>query len=212
MNKLYFGLSLFLFLSIRSAAQEEGLYQFTHSYFRSDPFQSQFSHFMEHLMKDPGITGKKIRLRSDTSLFYFYGTYTNYNPFFFKPKRVEVILEEMPFRYEDSLQAHDTILVYQLIAYGEDSEKGLKEIKREFEKMHRQYKRRFFDSNYKEFEQNNTVIGGIHNYFVPLHGLSPLSVAWGRLDDSGDPVLNIVLRIKTSENQAVLPVPLYNSK
>ncbi|MGN6291404.1 MAG: hypothetical protein ACTHMV_01570 [Chitinophagaceae bacterium] len=210
MNKLYFGLSLFLFLSIQSAAQEEGLYQFTRSYFRSDPFQGPFSRFIEHLMKDPDITGKKKRLRSDSTLFFFYGTYTNYNPFFFKPKQVEVLLEEMPFQHTDSLRAQDTILVYQLIAYGEDSEKGLKEIKREFEKIHRQYKRRFFDSNYKEFEENNTVIGGMHNYFVPLYGLSPLSVAWGKVDNSDAPVLNIILRIKTNENETVLPVPLYN--
>jgi len=212
MNKLYFGLSLFLLLSIRSAAQEEGLYQFTHNYFRSDPFQSEFSRFMEHLMKDPGITEKKIRLRTDTSLFYFYGAYTNYNPFFFKPKRVEVLLEEMPFQYTDSLPAEDTILVYQLIAYGENNEKGLKEIKKEFEKIHSKYKRRFFDSNYKEFTQNTAVTGGMHNYFVPLHGLSPLSIVWGKLDDSDTPVLNIILRIKTDENQTVLPAPLYNTK
>ncbi len=212
MNKLYFTLSLFLFLSVRAAAQQEGLYQFAHSYFRSDPFQGQFSRFMEHLMKDPGITEKRTRLRSDTSLFYFFGVYSNYNPFFFKPKRMEVLLEEMPVQYVDSLPPQDTILVYQLVAYGENSEKGLKEIKKEFEKIHRQYKRRFFDSNYHEFKENAAVTGAMYNYFVPLHGLSPLTIAWGKLEGPDAPILNITLRMKTSENMTVLPVPLYHAK
>lgn len=212
MNKLYFTLGLFFFLSVRTVAQEEGLLQFAHSYFRSDPFQGQFSRFMEHLMKDPGITEKSVRLRSDTALFYFFGVYSSYNPFFFKPKRMEVLLEEMPFQLADSLPPQDTILVYQLVAYGENSEKGLKEIRKEFEKIHRQYKRRFYDSNYKEFKANTSVTGEMYNYFVPFHGLSPLSIAWGKLESSDAPILNITLRIKTKGNMTVLPVPLYNTK
>jgi hypothetical protein len=210
MKKLYFTLALFFLFNFRADAQLEGLYQFTHSYFRSDPFQSPFSVFMEHLMKDPGISGKEKRLRSDTALFYFYGVYSQYNPFFFKPVRLEVLLEEVPFQYSDSLPAQDTLLVYQLVAYGKRGEEGQKEIKKEFEKIHRRYKGQFFDSNYKEFKQNDTIAGAMHNYFTPLNILSPLSIAWGNMEGTGEPVLNITLRFKTSQNRTILPAPLYN--
>lgn len=208
MKKFYFTLGLFICLSLPAASQEE-LYQFTHAYFRSDPFNGEFSSFLDHLLKDPTIKEKKMRLRTDTSLFYFYGWYTNYNPFFFRPARVEVSLEEVPVQYVDSLPG-DTLLIYQLTAYAEPGEKGLKEVIKEFEKIHRKYNRRFFDSNYKEFDKNSNLTGAIHNYFVAFHGLAPLSVAWGNTERGKEPALNITLRMKTSENRTVLPVPLYH--
>lgn len=209
MNKLYFTLALFLLLNFRADAQLEGLYQFSHNYFRSDPFQGQFSTFMEHLMKDPGISNKEKRLRSDTALFYFYGIYTQFNPFFFKPSRVEVLLEELPFKYSDSLPARDTMLVYQLIAYGKKGESE-KEIKKEFEKIHRRSKGQFASSNYREFKENNTVTGAVHNYFTTLSVVAPVSIVWGAVESTGEPVLSIVLRFRTSENMAVLPTAAFH--
>jgi len=210
MNKFYFIALLSIGISLKASAQFEGLQLFTHTYFRSDPFLGQFSAFMNHLTKDPAIEDKQIKLRTDTSFFSFTGLFTKYNPFSFKPAKLEISLEEMPVHYSDSLPVGDTLLIYQLTAYAEASENGEKEIKKEFEKINRRYAKRFFDSNYKEFKQEGVVSGGMHNYFVPMHGVAPLSVTWGILAGTKQPVLNITIRMKTSDNYAVLPVPLYN--
>lgn len=211
MKKFYIILLFSVGLSASASAQFEGLYQFTHSYFRSDPFLGQFSAFMQHLMKDQSITIKQTKLRTDSTLFSFSGIYENFNPFFFKPGKVQIMLKETPVQYSDSLPVADTILVYQLTAFAEISDKGKKDVQNEFEKIHRNYKRRFFDFNFSEFKDDNSkVIGAMHNYFVPMHGLAPVTVSWGIEDNTRQPVLMITLRLKTTDNLPALPVPLYN--
>ncbi|MET0392549.1 MAG: hypothetical protein ABW019_05385 [Chitinophagaceae bacterium] len=180
------------------------LLKFSKNYFRSDPFAGEFSGFLKHLLNDPGITGRVVRKKTDTSLYVVHGIYTSYNPFFFKPKRVEVMLEETPVEYNDSLHTTDTIFTYQLMAYADDNGDGRREIIKEFEKIHRQVNRQL-ESNYKEVKEGTAVTAAVHNYFMPLYFLSPLSLAWGRLDTKQELVLNITLRIKVRANQTVLP-------
>ena len=200
---------LFILFFDNASFSQEGLYQFSKSYFRSDPLVGSFSGFLKHLMNDPAIKNKQIQQRTDSTLFYFFGVYTSYNPFFFKAKRVEILLEETPIKYVDSLPA-DTILVYQLLAYT-DGSRGQQEVKKEFEKIHRQYNKRFADSNYRNLETGEKITGGLHNYFVSFAGLAPVSTIWGLLKETNEYVLNITLRIKSKENRTVLPVMFYNN-
>ncbi|WP_276501293.1 hypothetical protein [Terrimonas pollutisoli] len=188
---------------------QDGLFQFSKSYFRSDPFAGNFSDFIKHLLNDPAIQNKQVLHRTDTSLFYFFGAYKNYNPFFFKPRYIEVRLLESPIQYADSLPT-DTILIYQLTAYAEPGDVGKQEVKKEFEKIHRQINKRFYTSSYKELKTGTTITGGVHNYFVGFASLAPVSVLWAVLDETNEPVLNIILRMKSSNNQAVLATSLDN--
>ncbi len=110
---------LFVFIvcfSFNSSFAQEGLLEFSKSYFRSDPLSGEFSNFLNHLLNDPSLQDKQIQKRTDTSLFYFSGIYKKYDRFFFKPKRVEIILQEQSIKYIDSLLP-DTLFIYQLIAY-----------------------------------------------------------------------------------------------
>ncbi len=91
----------------------------------------------------------------------------------------------------------------------EGNEKGEQEVKKEFEKIHRQFNKKFYNSNFQDLKIGNEIKGGVHNYFVGATGIAPVSVAWGKLKDN-EFVLNIILRIKTKENIAVLPATLYN--
>src|SRR3990170_3474040 len=197
--KKYFLNVFFILFFYNASFSQEGLYQFSKSYFRSDPLIGSFSGFLKHLMNDPAITNKRIRQRTDSTFFYFFGVYNNYNPFFFKPKRVEILLEETSIKYIDSLPA-DTILVYQLLAYT-DGSKGKQEVKKEFEKIHRQYNKKFDDSNYQDLKTGEDTTGGLHNYFVSFAGIAPVSTLWGILKDTNEYILNIIFRIKSSENR-----------
>lgn len=211
MKKLYLFIFLIAGFITTASAQYEGLQQFTRSYFRSDPLLGQFSAFLAHLNKDPAITNKKINLKTDTSLYQFQGLYEKYNPFSFKTGKIEIWLSETPVQYTDSLPPNDTVLIYQLIAYADSSYTGSrqKEVKKEFDKIHRKYARRFFDSNYNELKENGVLVGEYHNYFVPMHGMAPLTVAWGLLGKEKRAGMVITFRMKTSDNMAVLPEPLY---
>jgi hypothetical protein len=206
MRKILLSFFIVSFSSSFSFAQD-GLRQFSKSYYRSDPFIGEFSDFLNHLINDPLLREKEMQKRTDTSLFYFSGIYTNYNPFFFKPKKIELLLQETSVNYTDSLP-HDTIFIYQLLAYADSNDKGQQAVKKEFEKIHRVFNKRFYKSNYQNLKTGEVITGGLHNYFVSYSGLAPVSVAWGKLEN--DFVLNISLRIKYNANRAVLPASFYN--
>lgn len=206
MRKILLSLFIISFYFTPSFAQE-GLYQFSKSYYRSDPFIGSFSGFLNHLLNDPSLQEKEIQKRTDSSLFYFSGIYKNHNPFFFKPKKIQILLQEVSVQYADSL-VRDTIFVYQLLAYADGTEKSQQEVKREFEKIHRVFNKRFYNSNYQDLKTGETIAGGIHNYFVAYSALAPVTIIWTKLDNEF--VLNISLRMKASENRAVLAASLYN--
>ena len=190
-------------------SQVEGLLQFTASYFRPDPFKTSFSSFVKQLMQDPGISQKSIRPRTDTSLFSFSGVYDRYNPFFFKPVRVEVSLLETAIQYSDSLPLSDTIFLYQVRAFADSGRVGLQEVQKEADKINRQYGRKFYQKNTQELGGEQPW-GVLTNYFISYYGLAPLSVVWARPQDGEGAMLALVLRIKMSENEAVLVAPLDN--
>lgn len=190
----------------------QGLYKFADEYFRSDPFKGQFSDFLKHLINDPDITDKEILKKTDTSFYTFYGTYKTYNPFFIKPKRIEILLQEISVGYGDTAKAVDTIFQYQLLAYFNNDKKGREDLKKEFDKIHRQTQRKFFDNSYKEMTRGNEITGGFHNYFVPYYGLAPATVLWSEAKEKQELVLNLTLRFKKEGNESILPMPFYRTK
>lgn len=183
---------------------QDALMELSKKYFRSDPFSGTFSGFLDHLLNDPAIVNKQTRQRTDTSLFYFSGIYTRFNPFFFKPARVEVTLAQLPVQ-SGSMPA-DTVLVYQLMAFADSSQRGQAEVRQEFEKIHRQFRRKF----YKSLSQELQPPGEIRHYFVGYTRLSPVTLAWGKLEHEF--VISLVLRIKQQNNQALLPAAFYDSQ
>ena len=187
-----------------------GLRSFTKNYFRSDPLYGSFSGFLTHLINDPDIDNKIIRKKTDTSFYHFSGVYKKNNPFGFIPKQIKILLEETSIDYDDSLHTTDTIFVYQMIAYVNDDNKSVREIKKEFDKIHRQYNRRFYETKYLDQKKEDEITMAAYHFFVITNWIAPLTVAWGKLESSHEVVLNITLRIKMSANKAVLPAPIFN--
>jgi len=200
MRKILLSLFCIPILSALSFAQE-GLFQFSKSYFRPNPFVGSFSSFIVQLLNDPSLLEKESQKRTDTSLFYFSGTYKNYNPFFFKPKQVKIVLHQASVNYGDSL-ATDTIFIYQLLAYADNTEKNQQDIKKEFEKIHRIYHKKFYDSNYKDLKDGANISGALHNYFVAYSALAPLTITWATPEN--ELVLSLILRFTASENRAIV--------
>ncbi|HEY6503322.1 MAG TPA: hypothetical protein VIZ28_05050, partial [Chitinophagaceae bacterium] len=179
----------------------------SHSYFRSDPFENEFSSFLKQLLSDPALTDKIIEKRTDTSLFFFQGTYNKYNPFFFKPKKVVVVLTEIPVEL-DSLKT-DTIYSYQLLAYNNDSKEGIEEVKKEFEKIYRRYKGSFKNTSHSENLSGNGLPSVTYNFFDPYYAVAPFAISWAGPNADKEICLILTIRMNTKDNKATLPVPLY---
>lgn len=200
-------LLLFLFLICISSQAQEAVFKIAKSYFRSDPFRGEFSAFMSHLLNDPTLTDKKIEKKTDSSLFYFEGTYNspNYNPFFFSPKRIQVILTEMEVKLDSALT--DTIFAYQLLAYANDSKEGKEEITREFEKIVKHGKASFARSKETHNPSEVKYSGSTWNYFDNAHAVSPFAVSLFGPDENKEMCLVLTLRMDTYNNMAMLAAP-----
>lgn len=205
MRKFY--LVFFILLICSTSFSQSSAFKITKEYFRSDPFQNEFSSFLKHLLNDPSLTNKVLEKRTDTSLFYFQGTYSSHNPFFFKPERVEVVLTESVVE-QDSLII-DTIYIYQLFAYNKDTKEGAQELKKEFEKIHRRYKNSFFKTSFSENPDGNKLKDASYNFFDPFNAVAPFSVSWLAPDKNKEICLVLTIRMQTKNNKAVLPIPLY---
>jgi hypothetical protein len=206
MRKFYFVLVPFL-LSFSISYSQSPVYKIAHNYFRSDPFETDFSSFLKHLLNDPTLSNKIMEKKTDSSLFFFQGAYANHNPFFFKPIKVEVSLAEIPVKL-DSLKT-DTVYSYQLLAYNNDTKKGIEELKKEFDKIYRRYKSVFKNANYAENPPDSKMPGASYNFFDGMHLVSPFAITWLGPSAEKEICLIITIRITTSDNKAILPVPLY---
>ena len=201
---------LLIALSSATNAQQDPVIKFTKSYFRSNPFNMTFGAFVEHVMRDPTLRAKSTHLRTDTSLFTFAGTYASFNPFGFKPSRVDVALVEQNVQLYEGRPQGDTIMLYVIIAYADSSAKGEADIKKEYERILRKGSRMFFDVKYEQLSDQD-VSGGVANFFVNYAQLSPVTLEWitGLVKQ---PVLRLTLRIRSRGNEAVLPMSLYDSQ
>ncbi len=187
------------------AHSQEAVFKITRNYFRSDPFRTEFSSFLRQLTTDPSLTNKTIEKRTDSTLFFFQGTYsTSFNPFFFKPKRIEVVLMEMEVNL-DSV-SKDTIFTYELFAFADGTKDGSGEITKEFDKMFKRYKGNFYRNEYKE-NPPEKVKSMTYNFFDRLHGLSPLSLTLYGPDEKKEMCLIVSVRLDTYNNLAMLPFP-----
>jgi len=201
MRKLYL---LFLILSIHAydTHSQQPVHRVSKSYFRSDPFSTSFGAFVQHLLNDPAITGKKVERKTDSTFFSFEGTYSSFNPFFSKPDKIDVVLIEFSTSVNDSLPP-DTLYSYQLIAFYADDKDGEKTVKKEFERIDKRIKSYFAGSNTED--NPGGVEGKLYNYFVPYHLLAPFSLGWYRHVESKQLYLVLTLRLKPIENETQMP-------
>ena len=197
---------LCILLANHFSSAQEVLMQVAKNYFRSNPFDREFSQFLSHIMNDPTLTNSTIKKRTDTTFFYLRGDYTHHNPFFFKAKRTSVVVGEKEIVLNESLGLLDTIITYQVAGYTTGGKEGEQDVKDEFERFDKKYLKKFIKNDYTELKVGNNVNGAIRNYYVRYSYLAPLSVAWQKITASNENVFVITLRFKVSENLATLPV------
>jgi hypothetical protein len=198
-------LLLLLLVLIRlSANGQETFIKISGNYFRSTPFRREFSKFVDHLMNDPTLTDKKINKKNDSTLFFFEGIYSSHNPFFFKAVKTKIILAEKEVMADDTSKALQTIYVYQLVAYAPPGEEGIKDVKEEYDRFCRRYKKGFGDSYYEELKAAGKQAGEIRNFTFSNVAFYPLTAAWASSKDHTDNIFAITIRFKVFDNLSYL--------
>jgi hypothetical protein len=205
--KKYLSILIFIIFCNCQTGAQEVIADIAKKYYRSNPFEIEFSKFLTHLMNDPTLINKTTLKKTDTSLFFFEGTYTSHNPFFFQTNRSKIILAE---REEietgtDSSQYLQTVFLYQLIAYAPPGEEGIKDVREQFDKFCRRYKKKFAGDNYKELKTEGKQVGEITDYSLEYPGFFPLAVAWATSKKNTDNIFALTIRFRVFNNQAYLP-------
>ncbi|MES1217509.1 MAG: hypothetical protein ABUT20_18515 [Bacteroidota bacterium] len=203
--KKIFLIVLFLIYWFYSFSQQT-FFQIAENYFRSNPFKTEFSTFLTHLMNDPAITNKTIDKKTDSTLFFFEGTYNSYNPFFFKAIRTKVILAEKEEPGDDTSQLVYTNYYYQLIGYAVTGDEGVTDIHEEFDKFCKRYKKKFDEEDYKEIKNQEKLIGEIRKYSLKYPGYFPLMVAWATSREKNDNIFALTVKFRVYNNIAYLPM------
>lgn len=190
---------------------QQQLLDFTKTYFRSNPFTGTMKQFLEHLTQDPELVDKKLQRRTSTQLFSFTAKYKKYPRFFFAPDSVRIALVESTIPFGEANQ-EDTILVYQISAYGPATPRGEKDVIREWEKIKRAWSRRFFDREETSNSNGEKTSGQFVHLFLPLYTVSPLTIGWTTVPDPNRQVLTITLRLRQNQDMLDLPGALNNAK
>lgn len=198
---------LFLFVLSWQTVLPQWLYTTTRSYFRQDPFKTEFSRFLPALMNDPGLIDKKINKKTDSTLFYLQGRYNSYYPFSITTTHCKIILAEQQDYLDSSGNKTFTYFVYQLVGYAPPGEAGLKDIKQEYEKLHRRFKKEMEVNDLKELKRDGVQSGVIMNYTFKGMVFYPVTVAWASSADHKENIIALSVRFFMQDNQAYLPIP-----
>lgn len=196
-----------LFLLAWQNLYPQSFYKISQEYFRHDPFKPEFSQFLNSLINDPALSEKKISKKNDSTLFYMEGFYSSFSPFFFPSSRCKIILAEQQ-EYADSLTNNVyTYFVYQLIGYAPPGEEGIKDIRQEFDKLSRRFKKVLDPKEQKEFKRGSERTGALIDYTYRDMIFHPLSIAWVTSQDHKENILALSIRFFMDENKAYLPIP-----
>ena len=196
----------FIFFLCQSLIGQENLFaRIADNYFRANPFDREYSKFLQFFMNDPTIINKKIVKKTDSTFFSFTAEYKNHSPFSFVADRTEIRLMEKEMEFGDSISVIDTVFIYQLLGY-KYGKGGEEEVKKEFNKFNRRFKNDFYTDQHSDILKNEEVVGGVINYFVLFADVSPISISWAKADDFQS-FFSIVFRFKLRQNLAVLPIP-----
>jgi hypothetical protein len=167
------------------------------SYFRAHPFDMRFSSFVTSLQQDPWFTLEKIYRRTDSNFFFLTGNYKNFIPFRYTPKELRLVIAEEEIIHTDSLKTHDTIINLQLMGITDSGIANMKAVEKEFKRFHSNHGGRFSTSLHEPFTDG----GEGYNYFISPFSISPVTVAWGRLENL-QYTFTITIRFKLKENVA----------
>jgi hypothetical protein len=196
-------LTLFLWAAVTSQAQGP-IQPVLKTYFRTHPFDIRFSTFIKSLQQDPWFTIETYNRRTDSTFFFLSGFYKNFNPYKYVPGKIRLILAEEQFMHPDSLHTLDTVINLQLMGITDSTAAARNAVMKEFRRFRNSKGSGFSSQVYTKFEDDGRLTAEIYDYYIYPFRISPVTAAWGMLDETHEYTFTITIRFKVRENLADL--------
>jgi hypothetical protein len=135
------------------------------------------------------------------------GTYKNFNPFRFPAKEVRITLAVDHFIHTDSLQTLDTIMNIQIMGITDSVLSNEKLVLKEYAGFQKKYSKIFWKNNSSKSEKGNKLKWEMTNFFLYPYSISPVSIAWGRIEETREFIFTITIRCKVIHNVAEFVLP-----
>lgn len=162
-------------------------------YYRVNPFEGKFSAFVHALITDAEIKNNITHLKTDTSLFKFNGEYENFQPLNVKASKVLIKLEETPI-INNNGTAVDTVYIYQVVAFLENTPTNLKLVQKQFEQTNKKLKRELTHNEHLDLKGIKNISEGLLiNYFWGDLSVAPISFSW-QIHNNNNIAVTMLLR------------------
>ena len=198
--------TLFLIIAFAANAQQS-TFKIAKNYYRADPFAVPFSTFLTKLLNDPAAKDISLHKKTDSTLFYFTGNYLSHKPFFFPGIGTKITLAEREVVIADTVDYLKSYYVYQLIGYAPEGEDGLKDVKEEYAKFLKKYKKDFPGASIQKIKEAKGAEGEITNFHSSISGFYPLAIAWSSSDGKKENLFAVTISFWVTDNTAWLPIP-----
>lgn len=189
------------------ADAQQSTFKIAKNYYRADPFAAEFSSFLTKLLNDPAAKNVSLHKKTDSTLFYFSGNYLSHKPFFFPGIGSKITLAEREVMIADTVDYLKSYYIYQLIGYAPQGEDGLKDVKEEYAKFLKKYKKDFPGASIQKVTDAKGAEGEITNFHSSISGFYPLAIAWSSSAGKKENLFAITISFWVTDNTAWLPVP-----
>lgn len=193
-----------IILSLLSASLTQAQSNFARTvkeYYRVNPFQGNFSSFVEALTTDPSLMKKEIYRQTDTTGYFVKGQYDVFNPYSINANKVDMLFYENVYKSKSRILF--TFYTYQLTTYFPDTELARRAVVKDYTKLVRKIRKDFYDTQRQSLKgYNNIEDGEITAFNDSGSPLEPVVVSWQTLAKTKQLGLTIILRLEQVNNYA----------
>lgn len=200
MKKYIIGI-IFFILSTTIGWAQSNLTRTIKEYYRVNPFQGNFSSFIEALSTDPALLKKEIYKQTDTTGYFARGEYKVFNPYGINANKVDMLFYENVYKVKSRVLF--TFYTYQLTTYFPDTELARRAVVKDYKKLVKKIRKDLYDTQKQSLKgYNNIEDGEITSFDDSGSPLEPVIVSWQTLAKTKQLGLTIILRLEQVNNYA----------
>lgn len=170
-------------------------------YYRVNPFQGNFSSFVEALTTDPSLLKKEIYRQTDTTGYFVKGEYDVFNPYSINANKVDMLFYENVYKSKSRVLFN--FYTYQLTAYFPDTELARRAVAKDYKKLVKRIRKDMYNTQKQSLKgYNNIEDGEITSFNDSGSPLEPVIVSWQTLEKTKQLGLTIIVRLEQVKNYA----------
>ncbi|WP_114792063.1 hypothetical protein U0035_09430 [Niabella yanshanensis] len=200
MLKYFFAIAIFV-LPVSFIQAQSNFTRTVKEYYRVNPFQGNFSSFVEALTTDPSLLKKEIYRQTDTTGYFVKGEYDVFNPYSINANKVDMLFYENVYKSKNRVLF--SFYTYQLTTYFPDTELARRAVAKDYKKLVKKIRKDMYDTQRQSLKgYNNIEDGEITTFNDSGSTLEPVVVSWQTLAKTKQLGLTIILRLEQDNNYA----------